>query len=471
MLRYTGYVSPNVWIRWDGSGTPRSFEGGTNGGRARATRHEGVPAQLIYDYVPVPIHLTPSDNALLHGDGGEAAAFAMRLLAAFAEAVRAPALLDITGAHIDGCLYHGQVSLDFVERMAAGRGRVRVPTTLNVGAIDLIHPELIRLSDPEQAPARRLMRAHEELGCIPSFTCAPYQTAYRPAFGQQIAWGESNAIVFANSVIGARTNRYGDFIDLCCALTGRAPAWGLHLDGPRLGQVLFTLSGFPSSLANTDSLYVGVGLLVGVQSGDRVPVIEGLPPPGSEDQLKALGAAAASSGSVALFHAVGITPEAPTRSDAFGGRAPRQTITIGPDDVADALRRLSTAPDGSPLTAVCLGTPHFLRAGWDRLLPALRATGRRPGGVPIYVNTDRATLRALGAEGLLDELRRHGVIVVVDTCTYLTPILERMDGVVMTNSGKWAHYAPGNLGVRVAFGELEDCVASAAAGRVVRVSQ
>ncbi len=262
----------------------------------------------------------------------------MQILTAFSRAVGAPALLDIRQAHIDGCLYHGQVSLDFVERLVTSGGRVRVPTTLNVGAIDLIHPELIRLSSPAQAPARRLMKAHEELGCEPSFTCAPYQTRFRPSFGSQIAWGESNAIVFANSVIGARTNRYGDFIDLCCAMTGRAPAWGLHLDGPRLGQVLFQLTGFPTSLAPSDGLFVAVGLLVGSRSADRIPVIEGLPAPPTEDLLKALGAAAASSGAVGLFHAVGITPEAATLHDAFGGRTPEETIAItGVEALADSI--------------------------------------------------------------------------------------------------------------------------------------
>jgi predicted aconitase len=407
---------------------------------------------------------------MLAGEHGEAVAFAMRLLVSFAESVGAPGLIDISGAHIDGCLYHGQVNLDFVERMVAGGGRVRVPTTLNVGAIDLIHPELIRLSKPEQAPARRLMRAHEELGCIPSFTCAPYQTRFRPAFGQQIAWGESNAIVFANSVIGARTNRYGDFIDLCGALTGRAPAWGLHLDGPRRGRVLFRLTGFPPSLEASDSLYVGIGLLIGSQTGDRVPVIEGLPAPDSEDPLKALGAAAASSGSVALFHAVGITPEAPTLEDAFGGAAPETIIAVRPADVADALARLSTVADGTPLTAVCLGTPHFSIAEWNRLLASLPSPRTERPRVPIYVNTDRNTLAHLERDPRFDPIRANGIIAVTDTCTYLTPILERLDGVVMTNSGKWAHYAPGNLGVQVAFGELEDCVASALAGRVVRVT-
>jgi predicted aconitase len=414
------------------------------------------------------VQLSPEDSSMLRGDYGESAAFAMRILVAFSNAVGAFSLLDISRAHIDGCLYHGQASLDFVERLVAGGGRVRVPTTLNVGAIDLIHPELIRLSPSEQSPGRRLMKAHEELGCHPSFTCAPYQTAFRPVFGEQIAWGESNAIVFANSVIGARTNRYGDFIDLCCAMTGRAPAWGLHLDEPRRGRVLFRLTGFSPSLAPNDGLYVAVGLIVGSMSGERVPVIDGLPPPRSEDQLKALGAAAASSGSVGLFHAVGITPEAPTLEAAFAGRRPEEQIEIRPADVTRTLQRLATVPDGTPIDAVCLGTPHFSDNEWERLIPLLEQLAPSRG-VPIYVNTGRATLDGLRRSGTLRRIEGRNLITVTDTCTYLTPILERLDGVVMTNSGKWAHYAPGNLGVQVAFGELEDCIASAAAGRVVRL--
>jgi predicted aconitase len=413
------------------------------------------------------LRLTADDRAMLDGDAGPAAAFAMQVLASFARAVGAPALLDISRAHIDGCLYHGQASLDFVERLVDGQGRVRVPTTLNVGAIDLIHPDLVRLSPAEQHPGRRLMAAHEALGCQPTFTCAPYQTAFRPSFGEQIAWGESNAIVFANSVIGARTNRYGDFIDLCCALTGRAPACGLHLDDGRRGRVLFRLTGFGDSPEAVDSLFVGAGLIVGSRSGELVPVIDGLPPPRSEDQLKALGAAAASSGSVGLFHAVRITPEAPTVSEAFGGRAPDATIEIRPADVERALASLSTVPVGAAIEAVCLGTPHFSRAEWDRLLPLLHAVAPRRG-IPIYVNTARGTLRELEECSALDGCDAFNLKVVTDTCTYLTPILERLDGIVMTNSGKWAYYAPGNLGTQVAFGELEDCVESAAAGRVVR---
>jgi predicted aconitase len=413
------------------------------------------------------MQLTDFDKQLIEGEHGQAAVFAMDVLLSFAEAVRAPRLLDITRAHIDGCLYHGQASLDFVNRLVEHGGRVRVPTTLNVGAMDLLHPALVRTAGPEREAARQLMQAHLKLGCEPSFTCAPYQTRFRPHFGEQIAWGESNAIVFANSVIGARTNRYGDFIDLCCAMTGRAPAVGLHLDEGRRGQVLFRLRGFPESQAS-DAIFVGVGYLVGERSGLRVPVIDGLPHPHSEDQLKALGAVAASTGSVALFHAVGITPESATLKDAFGPNGvPEETIDVYPEDVEGALCRLSTVPDGTPISAVSLGTPHFSIEEFRSLAPLLAGFTPAPG-VHVYVNTNRETYAALEAGEILPHIQRTGIVVVTDTCTYVTAIIRPDKGAIMTNSGKWAHYAPANLGVGVAFGALEDCLLSAAAGRVVR---
>jgi predicted aconitase len=410
------------------------------------------------------MRLTAFEEDMAYGHQGAAVAFAMDILLRFGEAIGAPSLLEIAQAHVDGCLYHGEVSLDFVERLAAEEGRVRVQTTLNVGSMDLLHPELIGGAVALRSAGRRLMEAHLALGCEQSFTCAPYQTRFRPRFGEQIAWGESNAIVFANSVIGARTNRYGDFIDLCCAITGRAPAYGLHLDENRQGEILFRVT---DAAEATDTLYVAVGAIIGARSQRRIPVIEGLPPPRSEDQLKALGAAAASTGSVALFHAIGITPEAPTYRDAFGGGEPQQIIELTPAELRDALAKLSTAPAGAPLVAVSLGTPHFSVSEFQILAPLLSGFRAAPG-VEVYVNTGRETYATIAESGLLAGLEAAGVIVVTDTCTYVTSILRKLDGVVMTNSGKWAHYAPGNLGVEVAFGSLEDCIASAAAGRVVR---
>ena len=165
------------------------------------------------------------------------------------------------------------------------------------------------------------MRHYVEMGCRETWTCAPYQLVERPGFGEQIAWAESNAIVFANSVLGARTERYGDFIDICAAITGLVPEFGLHTDEGRLATVVIEVRGVPDATRGRDTFFALLGHVVGRQVGTSVPVIDGIDR-ATEDQLKALGAAAASSGAVAMFHMVGVTPEASTRRDALGGRLP-----------------------------------------------------------------------------------------------------------------------------------------------------
>jgi predicted aconitase len=411
------------------------------------------------------LELSDLDRELAGGVHGGAAAFAMRLLMRMAEAVDAHAFIAIEQAHVDGCLYLGQASLDFVERMTALGGKVRVPTSLNVGSLDLIHPELFRGSDEVRVNGKRLMQAHIELGCAPTFTCAPYQTVHRPRFGAQIAWGESNAIVFANSVIGARTSRYGDFIDLCCAMTGRAPEYGLHLTENRFARAIVQIDAIPRDW-DTERVCVAVGHFVGRRCGDLVPAIVGLPADADEDNLKALGAAAASSGAVALFHAVGLTPEAPDLETACGGLKPELVLRLGADDLRDAARSLSNVRDGAPLAAVTLGTPHFSLGEFARLMPLL--DGPRPV-VDVWINCSRVALEELSARGWQERLTAAGVTLVVDTCVYVTTLMRAGPGAVMTNSGKCAYYAPGNLGVEVAYGSLAECVASARAGKVVRL--
>jgi predicted aconitase len=425
----------------------------------------GVVSLLSAICLKMPCTLSDLDRELLSDPRNAAANFAMRLLLRFADAVGAENLIDAEAAHIDGCLYHGEVSLDFVERLVEVGGKVRVPTTLNVGSVDLIHPKLFRGGANMRAKGTRLMRAHEELGCVPTFTCAPYQTAFRPKFGAQIAWAESNAIVFANSVIGARTNRYGDFIDLCCAITGRLPNYGLHITENRRARALVEIAGIPEGWDDPGHVCVAVGHAIGRLCGENIPAIVGLPAATREDDLKALGAAAASSGAVAMFHAIGLTPEAKTLDEAFQGHPPDQRIVLTADDLRETVRGLSTVPDGAKLAAVCLGTPHFSLAEFARFLPLLE--GSAPS-IDIYVNTSRSVLQELETRGWTDRLKANRVTLVVDTCTYVTAILRDLSGAVMTNSGKWAHYAPGNIGVEVAFGTLADCIASAHAGCVVR---
>jgi hypothetical protein len=383
----------------------------------------------------------------------------------FAQAVGARRFIDIEAAHVDGCLYLGEASLDFVGRMVALGGRVRVLTTLNVGSVDLIHPELFRGSPEIGAKGRRLMEAHVALGCEPTFTCAPYQTMWRPRFGAQIAWGESNAIAFANSVIGARTNRYGDFIDLCCAMTGRAPAYGLHLTENRVARAIVEIASVPDDW-DLERVAVAVGHSIGRRCGGLIPAIVGLPAAMNEDDFKALGAAAASSGAVALFHVVGRTPEAPDLETACGDLKPELCLQLTAEDLREAARSLSSVADGAPLGAVSLGTPHFSLEQFAGLMPLI--DGERPL-IEIFVNCSRATLDELRKRGWEERLSAARITLVADTCVYVSALLQAGVRTVMTNSGKCAYYAPGNLGVKVAYGSLAECVASARAGKVVRL--
>src|ERR671933_242160 len=182
--------------------------------------------------------LTDRDRAMLNGDHGPAPQLAMSILVRMAQVYGASELMDISQAHIDSTIYLGDATLEFAERLAAMGARVAVPPSLNVSGVDECGWKDWAVSPEWAAKAARQMLAYEKMGAAPTWTCAPYQTSMRPVFGQQIAWGESNAIAFANSVIGARTERYPDLLDICCAITGRVPAVGLHLTANRAGQML-----------------------------------------------------------------------------------------------------------------------------------------------------------------------------------------------------------------------------------------
>ncbi len=169
------------------------------------------------------MHLTADESFMISSAAPPATSMAMRILTETARLMGADRLVEITNAHIDGCVYFADSGVFFAEKLRDLGARVSVPATLNVGALDLLHPDLVRAGRHALDMAKRLMTAYVDMGCTASWTCAPYQAGYRPGLGEQIAWAESNAIVFANSVLGARTNRYGDFFDICAAITGRAP--------------------------------------------------------------------------------------------------------------------------------------------------------------------------------------------------------------------------------------------------------
>ena len=191
---------------------------------------------------PIQLALSEEESAMLAGEDGEAVAMCMRIIVGVAKANGAEKLIEIESAHADGTLYHGEAGLDFTEKLVALGGKVKVKTTTNVGSLDLLHPTLVHGDEITMAHGRRLMDAHIALGCEPTWSCAPYQAGHRPAFGSHVAWAESNAIAFVNSVLGARSDRYGDFLDLSAAVTGRVPFGGLHHDAARKAVLVLDFS-------------------------------------------------------------------------------------------------------------------------------------------------------------------------------------------------------------------------------------
>ena len=412
------------------------------------------------------LSLNEKDRAMLRGDHGPATKMAMSILVRMAEVANAKELLDITGAHIDSTVYIGEAGLQFAERLARLDAKVSVPTTLNVSGLDEHHWQEWAVPSEWARQAHRQMVAYQSMGTIPTWTCAPYQTEMKPSFGQQIAWGESNAIVFANSVLGARTERYPDMFDICCAITGRAPAMGLHLAENRAGSLLLQLKDIPDALQHRDDFYAVLGHFVGKISLDKIPVIDGMTMVPNEDQLKALGAACASSGAVAMFHMVGVTPEAPTLESAFQGNQPQETITVTMDMLRES-RRALTHTDSEKLDIVVLGSPHFSLAEFKQLAPLVAGKQKHPD-VKFLVTSSRAMTQLAKQAGFLDSLQAFGAQLTVDTCILTSPMLPTEMKYLMTNSAKFAYYAPGLLGRQITFGSLKDCVDSAIAGKVIR---
>jgi predicted aconitase len=410
--------------------------------------------------------LSTKDHEILRGEHGPAAKMAMSIVARLAEVAGAPELLDISAAHIDSTVYIGEAGLEFAERLANLGAKVAVPTTLNVSGLDEHHWREWAVPSNWARQAHRQMVAYRSMGTVPTWTCAPYQTELRPSFGQQIAWGESNAIAFANSVLGARTERYPDLFDICCAITGRAPAMGLHLTENRGGELLFRLIEIHESLQRSDDFYPVLGNLIGEAALDKIPVIDGMGINPDEDQLKAFGAAAASSGGVAMFHMVGITPEAPTLEAAFHGRRSIETIEVTMDSLRESRRSL-THTDSGKLDMVVLGSPHFSLAEFKRLAPLLKGR-RKHSEVKFLVTSSRAMTQLAQKAGFLEPLEAFGAQITVDTCILTSPMLPGEIQHLMTNSAKFAYYTPGLLGRKIAFGSLEDCVNSAVAGEIIR---
>lgn len=406
------------------------------------------------------IALTDQDQAILAGERGEAAAVAMRIVLRMAALEGATELIDITRAHIDGCIYTGPGGLAFAEKLRDLGGHVVVPTTLNAISVDHRRWQAQGVSEALGRPAAAVADAYVAMGAQPTFTCAPYLLDDRPARDEQIVWAESNAVVYANSVLGARTMKYPDYLDIAIALTGRAPKAGCHLPEERAPQVRVAV---PPLEGVDDSLWPLIGYLIGTVSPDAIPLVEGVSAHRPDtDALKAFGAAFATTSAAPMFHIADVTPEAQS-PDTFAA-LDLPTISLTHDDLQRAWRELNGA-DAGPVQLVSLGNPHFSATELAALAALCQDRIRHPS-VPLVVTCGRAEMAKAEALGHVAVLTDFGVTLVNDTCWCMVtePVIPPDAEVIMTNSGKYAHYGPGLTGRTMRFGGLAACVEAAVAG-------
>jgi predicted aconitase len=405
------------------------------------------------------IELTEHDRALLDGEHGKAAQVAMQIVLRMADLQGARSLVDVTQAHIDGCIYTGPASLRFARQLVQWGAKVRVPTTLNSISVDQRRWRELGIDPALGEPASALGDAYMAMGAQLSFTCAPYLLDSAPKAGEQIVWAESNAVVYANSVLGARTLKYPDYLDICIALTGRAPLIGCHLDAQRKARLQIELPAFGEL---DDAFYPLLGYHVGALAGSRIPLVLGLEhSKPSLDDLKAFGAAFATTSAAPLFHIAGITPEAlnPSRVLEPDVAIPVEKIRL--KDLLVSWRELNSARDNR-VDVVSLGNPHFSLSEFAQLA-RLCGDRRKHPDVVLAITCGRAVLEQAREAGHIAVIEAFGATLVTDTCWCMLgePVIPPAATTLMTNSGKYAHYAPGLVGRKVHFASLAECVDTA----------
>jgi len=396
------------------------------------------------------VKLTDPEKAMLDGRDGRATRKAMEILVALGEIYGAEDLVEVRSVQVSGVSYHnlGDAGLQWLQEMAEG-GQVRALTTLNPAGMDL-KAWFDQGIDPGFAEQQlRVVRAYAALGIAPTCTCTPYLVGNLPAPGEHVAWAESSAVTYANSVIGARTNREGGPSALAAALTGRTPRYGLHLDTNRIPTVDVVVDGPVEHTAHWGAL----GRCIGRDCGDRVPRLQ-LASPATLPGLKSLCAAVVTHGGSPLFFIDGVTPAPAAAPDRF-----EDSIRYSGQDLDDVLDELDDG--GAQVDMVCLGCPH---ASLQELSGIAARLDGRTVRVETWICTARPTADAARELGLVQSLEAAGAKVVCDTCFAVAP-LQRAGATVATDSVKGCYYGRGHNGLRMHVGSVSRCLDAALSGR------
>jgi len=389
---------------------------------------------------------------MLAGDAGPGVQKALEIIVALGRIYGAADLVPIASAQVSGVSYKnlGDAGLQFLEEWAAQGAQARVPTTLNPAGMDLVAWRELGFSESFAQQQRLVIEAYAALGVRPTCTCTPYLVGYVPQEGQHLAWAESSAVSYANSVCGARTNREGGPSALAAAIAGRTARYGLHLEENRLATVIVDVRCLVRSEADLGAL----GYLVGRRVKNGVPYFRFRESWTGHRVLNSFGAAMAASGAVALYHIEGVTAEA-TAANVIGPSASSLVV----DDLAPGYGALNGPAENIDL--VSLGCPHASLADLEAIAGYL--AGRRVQA-NLWITTARATREAAETEGWVAQIEAAGGRVVADTCMVVAPVASLGFRTMATNSAKMAFYAPSHSGLGVRFGAMEKCLEAAVSG-------
>jgi predicted aconitase len=381
---------------------------------------------------------------MLDGEEGEAIAKSMELLVTLGEVFGAERLTPIRSAHISGVSYKnlGDAGLEFLEEQERLGAHVRVRATLNPAGMDLNEWQNMGVPKYFAEKQTSVIKAFEKMGVEPTCTCTPYLVGNVPQPGSQIAWAESSAVAYSNSVLGARTNRESGPTSLASAITGLAALYGYRLEENRLPQKVVEVEAELTTRLDFSAL----GYLTGELLGTDVPYFKGIRRPDLES-LKTLGAACATSGGIALYHIEDVTHEA--RSIPNEDLRQLEKISVDGNDLADIVERLSTKTE-EPI--ICLGCPH---CSLKELKEAAELLKGKKLSRPFWIFTSRGVYGPAKRLGYLDAIERAGGSVFQDTCMVVAPLKEMGWRGVYTNSCKCAHYTS-NMGLSTCLLTADD---------------
>lgn len=408
--------------------------------------------------------LTEEESGMLAGDKGPAVQKAMEILVALGESFGARRLLTVNNVHMAGSsvLVAEEAGTRFVEDIRRQGGTFVTRVTTNPTAVDPVQWRDIGIPESDSVLQTRLTDAYAGMGANTCNTCIPYLVGNSPRFGEHMAWGESSAVVYANSVCGARTNREGGPSGLATALTGRTPEYGFHLQENRYGKLLVKVETPLDDMTD----YGTLGYFAGRIAGQETPVFTGIPQDPTLEQLKALSAALAASGAVSMFHAVGVTPEAPTLDAAFGGKAPGKVLVFDLAEKQKAEAALNKEPSDH-VDWILVGCPNASVQEIREVAEALEGK-RVHGDVALWVTTAGAMYAMAERMGYIKTIEEAGGIVVRETCPFLarSRVIAPAKGyrTLTTNSAKMAFYAPGQFGLPTHYGNLNRVMQAAVSG-------